>query len=65
MTWAEFIRVHLALLAGTDFFTVEVLTRRGPVTYYVLFWKAVVELMDSCVGMALRLLPGAACRSVQ
>jgi hypothetical protein len=25
-TWAEFIRVHLAVLAGTDFFTVEVLT---------------------------------------
>ena len=62
MTWAEFIRVHLALLAGTDFFTV--LTRRGPVTYYVLFWKAVVELTDSCVGMApLRFLPRTACRS--
>jgi putative transposase len=28
-TWAEFIRAHLAVLAGTDFFTVEVLTLRG------------------------------------
>jgi putative transposase len=28
----------LALLAGTDFFTAEVLTRRGLVTYYVLFF---------------------------
>jgi hypothetical protein len=37
-TWAEFIRTHLALLAGTDFFTVEVLTWRGLVTYYVLFF---------------------------
>jgi hypothetical protein len=37
-TWAEFIRVHLAVLAGTDFFTVEVLTLRGLVTYYVLFF---------------------------
>ena len=37
-TWAEFIRAHLALLAGTDFFTVEVLTWRGLVTYYVLFF---------------------------
>ena len=37
-TWAEFIRTHLALLAGTDFFTVEVLTWRGVVTYYVLFF---------------------------
>jgi putative transposase len=37
-TWAEFIRTHLAPLAGTDFFTVEVLTWRGLVTYYVLFF---------------------------
>src|SRR5450830_101395 len=37
-TWAAFIRAHLAVLAGTDFFTVEVLTLRGLVTYYVLFF---------------------------
>ena len=37
-TWAEFIRTHLTLLAATDFFTVEVLTLRGLVTYYVLFF---------------------------
>jgi putative transposase len=37
-TWAEFIRAHLSVLAGTDFFTVEVLTLRGLVTYYVLFF---------------------------
>jgi hypothetical protein len=35
-TWPAFIRTHLALLAGTDFFTVELLTLRGLVTYYVL-----------------------------
>ncbi len=28
----------MAVLAGTDFFTVEVLTWRGMVTYYVLFF---------------------------
>ena len=28
----------MAVLAGTDFFTVEVLTWRGLVTYYVLFF---------------------------
>ena len=42
-TWPVFIRTHLALLAGTDFFTAEVLTLRGLVTYYVLFssiWRA-------------------------
>lgn len=38
-TWAAFIRTHLALLAGTDFFTAEVLTLRGIVTYYVLFFS--------------------------
>jgi putative transposase len=37
-TWRAFIRAHLALLAGTDFFTVEVLTLRGLATYYVLFF---------------------------
>jgi putative transposase len=37
-TWAAFIRAHLAVLAGTDFFTVEVLTLRGLMTYYVLFF---------------------------
>jgi putative transposase len=37
-SWTDFIRTHVALLAGTDFFTAEVLTLRGLVTYYVLFF---------------------------
>jgi hypothetical protein len=37
-TWKEFIRRHMDVLAGTDFFTVEVLTWRGLLTYYVLFF---------------------------
>src|SRR5439155_7508997 len=37
-TWSDFIRSHLDVLAGTDFFTVEVLTWRGLATYYVLFF---------------------------
>jgi putative transposase len=36
--WSVFIRTHLALLAGTGFFTAEVLTLRGLVTYHVLFF---------------------------
>jgi putative transposase len=32
-TWTAFIRAHLAVLSGTDFFSVEVLTLRGLVTY--------------------------------
>lgn len=37
-TWKKFIAAHMAVLAGTDFFTVEVLTWRGLATYYVLFF---------------------------
>jgi putative transposase len=37
-SWRDFIAAHMAVLAGTDFFTVEVLTWRGLVTYYVLFF---------------------------
>ncbi len=31
--WADFIRSHMAVLAGIDFFTVEVLTWRGLAIY--------------------------------
>jgi hypothetical protein len=37
-TWKDFITSHLAVLTGTDFFTVEVLTWRGLATYYILFF---------------------------
>ena len=37
-TWKQFLATHMAVLAGIDFFTVEVLTWRGLVTYYVLFF---------------------------
>jgi hypothetical protein len=36
--WKDFIRTHLDVMAATDFFTAEVLTWKGPVTYYVLFF---------------------------
>jgi putative transposase len=36
-TWKDFIAAHMAVLAGIDFFMVEVLTWRGLATYYVLF----------------------------
>ena len=35
-TWKEFIRTHLEVLAATDFFTAEVWTCAGLITYYVL-----------------------------
>ena len=46
-TWAAFVRTHLALLAGTDFFTAEVLTLRGLVTYYGAP-RIIAPLTDVC-----------------
>jgi len=37
-TWREFIRSHWDILAATDFFTAEVWTKSGLVTYYILFF---------------------------
>jgi len=37
-TWTEFIRTHMDVLVATDFFTAEVWTLGGLVTYYVLFF---------------------------
>ncbi len=48
-TWKDFIASHMAVLAGTDFFTVEVLTWRGLATYYVLF---VIQLETRRVTLA-------------
>ena len=36
--WKEFIRMHMAVLVATDFFTAEVWPKTGLVTYYVLFF---------------------------
>jgi transposase InsO family protein len=47
--WKDFIAAHMALLAGMDFFTAEVLTWRGPATYYVLF---VIQLETRRVTLA-------------
>ena len=37
-TWKEFVRSHMDVLAAMDFFTAEVWTKSGLVTYYVLFF---------------------------
>jgi putative transposase len=36
VSWAQFLKLHWEVLAATDFFTVEVATWHGLVTYYVL-----------------------------
>jgi transposase InsO family protein len=48
-TWKEFIRSHLDVLVATDFFTTEVWTLGGLVTFYVLFF---IELGSRRVHMA-------------
>jgi putative transposase len=52
-SWAAFIRMHLALLAGTDFFTAEVLTLRGLVTYYVLFFIHIESRRVDVAGITI------------
>ena len=50
-TWPEFIRSHTAVLAATDFFTTEVWTPRGLVTYYVLFVMPVATRRVHIAGL--------------
>jgi putative transposase len=49
MSWSQFLTLHWEVLAATDFFTVEVATWHGLVTYYVLF---VMELATRRVEIA-------------
>jgi putative transposase len=49
MSWAQFLKTHWEVLAATDFFTVEVATWHGLVTYYVL---VVMELATRRVEVA-------------
>ena len=36
-SWQTFVRAHWGVIAGADFFTTEVWTWRGLVTYYSVF----------------------------
>jgi transposase InsO family protein len=49
MSWRQFLKLHWEVLAATDFFTVEVATWHGLVTYYVLI---VMELATQRVQVA-------------
>jgi putative transposase len=50
-TWNEFIRAHMDVLVATDFFTTEVWTWCGLVTYYVLFFLHVGSRRVHIAGM--------------
>jgi hypothetical protein len=50
-TWKQFIAARMDVHAGADFFTVEVLTWRGLVTYYVLFFLHLETRRVSVAGV--------------
>ena len=50
-TWKEFIRTHMEVLVATDFFTAEVWTKAGLVTYYVLFFIHLASRKVQVAGM--------------
>jgi putative transposase len=49
MAWKTFLKAHWGAIAATDFFTVEVVTWRGLVRYFVLF---VIDLKSRRVEVA-------------
>lgn len=48
-SWRTFLKAHWDVMAATDFFTIEVWTPRGLVTYYVLF---VIHLATRKISIA-------------
>lgn len=50
-TWNEFIRTHMEVLVATDFFTAEVWTTAGLMTYYVLFFIHLASRKVHVAGM--------------
>ena len=50
-TWKAFVRTHMDVLVATDFFTTEVWTTAGLVTYYVLFFIHLASWKVHVAGM--------------
>jgi transposase InsO family protein len=53
MLWKDFIQSHLAVLAAVDFFTAEVWTASGLMTYYVLVFMRVESRQICLAGFTL------------
>jgi putative transposase len=51
-SWRAFLRAHWGEIAGADFFTTEVWTPRGLITYYTLF-VIDVSMPSECLGTSL------------
>jgi transposase InsO family protein len=58
MPWAKFIKAHLGVLVGMDFFTVEAVTWLGLVRYHVLFAIDIASRKVEILGVAVN--PGGA-----
>jgi hypothetical protein len=50
-SWKDFLAAHMTVLAGCDFFTVEVLSWRGLVTCYVLFFLNLESRLVTIAGI--------------
>jgi putative transposase len=61
MLWKDFIRSHREVLAAVDFFTAEVGTTSGLMTYYVLVFLRVAEILLPGSGMTFLTLRGRLC----
>ena len=53
MSWATFIKAHLGVIVGMDFFTVEVVTWLGLIRYHVLFAIDVASRKVEILGIAV------------
>jgi len=58
MPWSKFIKAHLGMLVGMDFFTVEAVTWFGLVRYHVLFAIDIASRKVEILGIAVN--PGGA-----
>ena len=53
MSWATFIKAHLGVIVGMDFFTVEAMTWLGLVRYHVLFAIDIAIRKIEILGIAV------------
>jgi transposase InsO family protein len=59
MSWATFIKAHLGVIVGMDFFAVEAMTWLGVVRYHVLFAIDIASRRVEVLGIAVK--PGGPC----
>ena len=52
--WSTFLKAHWKILAASDFFSVEVWTPRGLMTYYVLFVISIADRVVHIAGITTR-----------